>query len=95
MAKKFRPRNDYVLVKLIDLGKTESGIAIPSQAQQGKERVVVAMGPKVKDLSKGDKVNIIGESGVDYAFLPDCRDMIIVKEANVILVIEETTEDVK
>lgn len=78
------PRNDFVLVRICDLGMVR-GVAMPEQAIHGKEFVVVAYGPDVKDLAIGDKVQMIGKMGEDYAPLPSHRDLIVIKQANIIL----------
>ena len=41
----YKPRNDYVLVKIVDLGETPSGIATPQTSIHGKEFHVLADGP--------------------------------------------------
>ena len=89
MAKKVHPRNDYVLIKSITLGQTESGIALPDQSIQGKKYVVEALGPKVEGLKVGDSILMVGTAGEDWAFLPGSKDLLIIKEQNCVLIYEE------
>lgn len=41
----------------------------------------VTPGDKVEHLNIGDKVLVIGQDNVTYAFIPNSRDLFIVKEA--------------
>lgn len=84
---KFRPRNENVLIRVRDLGKFK-GIAMPDSAVQGKEYVIEAIGPKVEDLYVGDKVFMIGEFRADYDYLPHTKDLLLIHQRNVALVIE-------
>ncbi len=81
-----QPRNDWVLIEIIELGKTPSGIAIPEISVEGKEFYVRNIGPKVEDLQIGDRVLMIGRQGVDYFPLPRSSTLIIMREKDVILV---------
>lgn len=74
------PRNDFVLVRIIDKGETPSGIAVSDFSQEGKIYVVESVGSKVENLKKGDKVLVIGAENTTYSFLPNSRDMFIAKE---------------
>ena len=48
---------DRVLIrKALPKDKTESGLFIPQQAQFTLEGAVVAVGPKVVELKKGDRI---------------------------------------
>lgn len=96
MNGKFRPRNDFVLVRIVDLGETESGLAIPQMSAQGKEFVVEGVGPKVKDLVVGDKVLMLGARNVTYFEVPNDSKLIVIKEEHVVLVnrpYEDMSED--
>lgn len=79
------PRNDMALVRIVDIGQAR-GIAMPEVSIQGKEFIVVAVGPKVEKLESGDKVLMIGNVGDNYYPLPDCKDLIVIKETNCVLV---------
>ena len=82
----FRPRNDYVLIRIVELGQNPAGIAIPQISAQGKEFHVVAVGPDVEDLDVGDKVLMLGSKNTTYFELPNSKDLIVMKEENVVLV---------
>lgn len=86
MSVKYRPRNDKVLLRVIDRGQTESGLQLPQQSQEGQEVIVLAVGPKVEDLKKGDRVIIISEEGGGPTHLRGEKDLYVVKESEVALV---------
>ncbi len=88
---KIRPRGSFVLIRIIDMGKTPEGtIAIPQQSIEGKIFEVEAIGPKVeKDIKPGDRVLMIGKFGVDYYPLPNSNNLLIIEESHVVLVFEE------
>lgn len=89
---KFACRNDFVLFRMIDRGHVR-GVAMPNIAQQGKERLVVAIGPKVEGLKVGDKVLVIGSVGQDVVQVPSETQLYMTREANVALVeVPEGTE---
>ncbi len=90
MAVRYRPRNDLVLVRKIDVGQTREGIMMPEVSIQGKKFQVEAMGPDVDDLDVGDFVMMIGKPGDDYYPLPNENDLIVIHQKNVALVVEET-----
>lgn len=81
-------RNDFVLLRVVDKGRV-STIITPQVSAQGKERIVLAVGPKVKDLAVGDSVFIIGSLGQDVVQLPNESDVYITKESNVVLVVRK------
>src|SRR4051794_23877577 len=86
---RYRPRGDFVIYRVRDRGVSAGGVALPDIAVEGKERVVVAMGPKVEDLAVGDVVVTTGQIGVDVSYLPDEKDLLITREANIAYVIEK------
>ena len=86
MTKNHFPRNDYVLLRRVVHGQTPSGIAVGDTTLEGIDHVVVSYGDKVKNLKEGDKVLIVGQHGLDYAFLPNDRELFVTKEQNVVLV---------
>lgn len=89
MSKPFYPRNDYCLIKIVELGATPSGIALPDYAIAGKKFVVEAMGEKVEDLDIGDSVLMKGQRGVEYYELPNRPDLLVIKQEFIVLVIED------
>jgi len=85
------PRNDFVVVRLIDLGKSAAGVIIPSISREGKEMRVVAIGDKVENLKIGDSV-LISQS-VDTFPLPNEKDLFAVKQDCIAVVISENVEE--
>lgn len=86
MSKKYLPRNDFVLVRLINVGKVGS-LVVSDFAKEGKKLEVVAIGPHVKNLEEGDSV-LIKESKEAFP-LPNERDLFCVKEEDVAMVVKE------
>ncbi len=82
----YLPRNTYVLVRRVKLGETPGGVLVPDASIEGVEHIVVAVGPKVEELAVGDKVLMIGQFNLHYSFLPNSKELIIIKEENVALV---------
>ena len=101
MAKtKFRPLHDRVVVKRIDAEeKSKGGIIIPDTAKEKPSQgQVVAVGPGGRDESgkvitpdvkAGDKVLFGKWSGTEVVL--DGEDLLIMKESDIMGVIEETT----
>jgi len=89
----FVPRNDIVLIRMVNVGMTKAGIVMPDSSAQGKEMVVEAIGPDVKDLDINDKVLVVGKLGQDYDFIPQSKDLFAIKQANVLLIIREKEID--
>ena len=84
-----KPRNDHVLIRVINVGKSPGGVFVPDRTREGQQFEVVAIGPKVKDLEPGDKVLMIGQVNVNYIFLPNTSDLLVIKEESVVLVFGE------
>ncbi len=84
----FQCRNDTVLVRIIDKGELR-GIAIPEISIEGKEFHVIAKGPKVEGLEVGDKVLMTGVKNATYFVLPFARDLILVRQDDVVLVLKD------
>jgi len=84
----YKPRNDNVIIRVVVVEESR-GIAMPQNSVQGKKYVVVAFGENVKELVVGDRVFLTGVQKVDWDFLPNSHDLLIVKEANVLTRIEE------
>ena len=101
MAKtKFRPLHDRVVVKRIDAEeKSKGGIIIPDTAKEKPSQgQVVAVGPGGRDESgkvitpdvkAGDKVLFGKWSGTEVVL--DGEDLLIMKESDIMGVIEQTT----
>lgn len=88
----YRPRNDLVLFEMIDKGQVR-GVLMPQIAQQGKEKIVRAIGPTVEGLEVGDKVMVIGEIGQDVIVMPSDRGLFCTRQQNVFLIVEESDVD--
>ncbi|MDE2095623.1 MAG: hypothetical protein KGL39_00070 [Patescibacteria group bacterium] len=89
----YRPRNDYCLVRYVDIGKTPSGIATPNSSIQGKKFFIEAFGPDVEDLQVGDRILMVGTEKEDWAFLPNSRELLLIKQANIVMVYEGDDEN--
>ena len=96
----FRPLHDRVVVRRIDAEeKTKGGIIIPDTAKEKpQEGEVIAAGPGARDesgkvvpldLSAGDRVLFGKWSGSEVRI--DGEDLLIMKESDIMGVIEETT----
>lgn len=100
----FRPLGDRVLVKRVkEEEKTKGGIIIPDTAQEKpQEGEVVAVGPGARDedgeripmdLKVGDRILFGKWSGTEVKI--DGDDLLIMKESDVMGVIETTTKGKK
>lgn len=88
---RYLPRADFVLFRLVDRGELR-GLLMPGISQQGKERIVVAVGPDVVGLKEGDRIYVIGSIGLDVVALPNETDLLLTKSSNVIVTIETVEE---
>lgn len=86
----FRPRNDYCLVEIVDVGETSTGIAIPQISIEGKEFYVRAVGSEVDDLEPGDRVLMIGKQGTEYFPLPRSNKLLMIKQEYIVLVMGQS-----
>jgi chaperonin GroES len=97
----FRPLHDRVVVRRIDAEeKTKGGIIIPDTAKEKpQEGEVVAVGPGARDESgkvvalnvkAGDRVLFGKWSGTEVRI--DGQDLLIMKESDIMGVIEQTTK---
>jgi chaperonin GroES len=98
---KFRPLHDRVVVRRIDAEeKTKGGIIIPDTAKEKpQEGEIVAVGPGARDESgkvaaldvkAGDRVLFGKWSGTEVRI--DGEDLLIMKESDIMGVIEQATE---
>ena len=96
---KFRPLHDRVVVERIDAdAKSAGGILIPDSAQEKPSQgEIVAVGPGGRDeagklipidLKKGDRVLFGKWSGTEVKI--DGQDLLIMKESDIMGVLEET-----
>ena len=96
---KFRPLHDRVVVKRIDAEeKTKGGIIIPDTAKEKpQEGEVLAVGPGARDesgklvpldLKVGDRILFGKWSGTEIKL--DGQDLLIMKESDVMGVLEHT-----
>jgi len=98
---KFRPLHDRVVVKRIDAeNKSAGGIIIPDTAQEKPSQgEVIAVGPGARDdkgqlvpvgVAVGDRILFGKWSGTEVKL--DGEDLLIMKESDVMGVIEETVQ---
>ncbi len=92
MAINYKPRGDFVLFRVTKRDKV-FGIAMPQQSEQSVERTIVAFGPDVKDLQVGDKVLVCGTIGESVIALPNEKDLLLTRQSNVFLVMEEVKDE--
>ena len=96
---KFRPLHDRVVIERIDADtKSAGGILIPDSAQEKPSQgEIVAVGPGGRDdagklipidLKKGDRVLFGKWSGTEVKI--DDQDLLIMKESDVMGVLQET-----
>ena len=96
---KFRPLHDRVVVKRLDSEeKTKGGIIIPDSAKEKpQEGEVIAVGPGARDengklnaldVKVGDRVLFGKWSGTEVKI--DGQDLLIMKESDILGVIETT-----
>jgi chaperonin GroES len=101
---KFRPLHDRVVVTRIDAqAKTAGGIIIPDTVKEKPtEGEVIAVGPGGRDesgklipidLKRGDKVLFGKWSGTEVKI--DAVEYLIMKESDIMGVIEQTSSQVK
>ena len=88
----YKPRNDFVVFELIDLGMV-GGVHVPDRSAHGKERIIRAVGPDVKGLDVGQKVFVIGTMGEDVVPIPDKKQYYLTKQSNVVLIVCEEDEE--
>ena len=97
---KFRPLHDRVVIRRIEgAEKTKGGIIIPDTAKEKpQEGEVIAVGPGARDesgkvvaleLKAGDRVLFGKWSGTEVRI--DGEDLLIMKESDIMGVIEQTT----
>lgn len=83
------PRNDFVLIEVVRVPETDSGIAVPDDSIEGKAFIVRGIGPKVEGLKVGDQVFPMGRKHESYWELPNRRDLLVLKQECVAVIIEK------
>ena len=92
MKKVYKPRNDFVLYRVVDRGHVR-GISMPEAAAQGKDLIIEAIGPDVVGLSIGDKVLAVGTRGQDVIEMPSEKGLLLTRQSNVVLIVEDVEEE--
>lgn len=82
-------REDWCLIRIVEIGHNPSGIAIPQFSVEGKRFEVVSVGDKVSNLKPGDNVLMTGRPNVNYFQVPNTSDLIVIKQEFVVLVVTE------
>lgn len=90
----YHPRNDFVVIRIVERGQTPGGVLTPEQSVEGKHFFVEAIGPKVEGLKIDDRVVLLGEKGRDgkpanFFPLPNASNLIAIQEEFVALVAED------
>jgi hypothetical protein len=84
--KKYRPRNDMVLLLVTDRDLSKGGVALPNVSAESRCVTVVAVGPKVLDLRPGTEVQVAATE-VGHSVIGE-ENLFLTKESNVLLVVE-------
>lgn len=93
VAKKYTPRNDFVIVRRVRLDLTPGGVAVSDQASEAYEHFVEAVGPKVEHLKKGDKILalLVDGEAQNYVIIPNERNLLFaVRESTIMMTVEES-----
>lgn len=85
--KGYRPRHDYVLLRLTQPGKSVGGLALPSTAREGNRWHVMATGPKVSGLEAGQRVEPRADAPL-LQMVPD-YDLYLVQDEGVVVIVEQ------
>jgi co-chaperonin GroES (HSP10) len=79
MNKTYVPRNDFVVVQLLNVEKSDKGILYPQISKESKEIVIVAIGPNnTNDLKVGDSVLISYDA--DVFPVPGEKDLFLARQ---------------
>ena len=87
LTKHYHPRNDWVLIRIVDIDMTESGIVIPQVSEEGKQFHVISFGPKVENLAVGDIVLLSGLRDVHYFEVPGVQNLMLIQQGLVVAVV--------
>lgn len=88
----YKPRCDYVLIRLARADKSDGGVVLPEATTEGHRWFVEDVGPDVEDLDVGERVDVMGQIGQDIAPLRGEKDLFLTKQTNVCLIIRESSE---
>lgn len=89
--KEYTPREDFVLFRVHEAGMLGK-LAMPQMAEQGKKRLVTAVGPQVKDLSPGDEVIVIGGVGSCVELIEE-KGLYLTRQSNVCCTVRRLEAD--
>lgn len=84
----YHPRNNFVIVE-VRLKTSIRGVQVPEISAEAQEHVVYAVGPKVENLKKGDRVLMVGKKGESWSPIPRAKNLIITAEENIVLTYEK------
>jgi co-chaperonin GroES (HSP10) len=76
----YKPRGDRVLLRKVKIEESESGLAFPDYSIEGSYYLVEAIGKEVKEVELGDKVLLVGKENLQWAYIPNTKDLIITRE---------------
>lgn len=83
MAITYTPRNDYVLLRVVQAGT----LPRPDVSAQNLEFIVVATGPGVTGLNALDRVHVNMMQGIPFYHVNVNKDLILVQEKHIIAVL--------
>ncbi len=89
LAKRYHPRKDLVFFKEVTIDKSAGGVVIPEISIEGKAWYVISAGPDVDDLKTGDRIMVIGTLRQDLMPLPGAKDLLVARQQNCLMKIEE------
>lgn len=89
---KLKPRNDWVIVRTVEVEKNKAGIVMPQTSIEGKRFIVEAVGEKVENLQPGDSVMLAGARDAQFFPVPKHQNLIAIKQENVVFVEVEVQE---
>ena len=84
---KYRMRNNFVLIRVVDTGKVGS-VLTPQKSAEGKTYYIEEFGDKVQGLAKGDQIFMLAAPG-SAMFVPGSTELFFTQEENVVLIYEK------
>ena len=90
----YAPRKKFVLLQLVYVPHTKTGVHLPQRSAEGTKWIVVAKGPDVEDLEVGDEVVVMGivqtpEQEGSIVPVPRMKGVFLTDEGNVLLRVRE------